>query len=623
MFKFFASRIIGTARTNDKTPPKEVLPFYWHYLQQHWPWYLGLFTTMMFVALLDLAVPISIGYVTALLESEQPRQLLSTQWPLYLSLLTLVLLVRPIFQMLDLGIRLNIAVPGTTALIRWQTHWHVVRQSWPFFQNDFAGRIANRIMQTGNAIRESMLSTLRAGMYICVYGTSALVVMSWSDWRLAVPMAIWAVGYVGFLKLFIPRLLSLSKKASETRSNVVARVVDSYTNILTVKLFSRAIDEDNYVREAMDANQEAVSAHTRNLSWFLSALQIMNALLLTSTTIVGLFLWLKGDISAAVVATAVPLVWQITNISGWISFEVAGIFESIGVVQEGMQSISVPHKIVDDKQARALDVKNGHIEFKSVDFSYKESQQILTNFSLAIQPGERIGVVGRSGAGKSTLINILLRFFDIEKGCILIDDQNISEVTQESLRLSIGLVTQDTSLLHRSIADNIRYGCPNASMEQVTSAAKKAHADHFIQGLEDWKGRKGYEAHTGERGVKLSGGQRQRIALARVILKNAPILILDEATSALDSEIEIAIQEQLNTLMENKTVIAIAHRLSTIARMDRLIVIDEGRIVEQGSHTELLEKNGLYAGLWNHQSGGFLAETLPAVDATETKLEEV
>lgn len=611
MFRYFATRIIGTDHTNNLTPPNNVLQFYWYFLKQHRKWYTIVFFTMLSVALLDLAVPITLGYVTGLLKMDDPVQALQSEWYIYAGLALLILVVRPIAQILDTGLRLNVIVPGTTGLVRWQAHWYVSRQSWPFFQNDFAGRIANRIMQTATSIRESLISTMRSVMYICVFGSSALIIMLLSDWRLAMPTAIWALSYVFFLRSFVPKLLVLSKKASETRSAVMARVVDSYTNILTVKLFSRVKDEDDYVRSAMAINQEATSDHTHNMSRFLASLQIMNALLITSTATVGITLWVNGDISAAMVATAVPLAWQITNISGWISFEVAGIFENIGTVQEGMESIAVPHNLVDADNAKKLKIKTGKIEFKNVNFSYKESNPILHDFDLTISPGERVGIVGRSGAGKSTLINVLLRFFDIDSGEILVDGQDIRGVTQESLRASVGMVTQDTSLLHRSITDNIRYGRPEASTEEVIAAAKKAHAHDFICGLEDWKGRTGYNAHTGERGVKLSGGQRQRIALARVILKNAPILVLDEATSALDSEIELAIQQQLNELMENKTVIAIAHRLSTIARMDRLIVIDKGEIVEQGSHEQLLQQDGLYASLWNHQSGGFIAEEIP------------
>jgi ATP-binding cassette subfamily B multidrug efflux pump len=466
-------------------------------------------------------------------------------------------------------------------------------------------------MQTAQSLRDSVMSSIRAVLYLSTYGILTLVLIAGFDWRLTVPTLIWLLAYVIFLRFFVPRLRELAKQSSDVRSSVMARVVDSYTNILTVKLFARVEDEDAYVREVLDEHQVAISQHMRMTSRFMFTLQSLNALLLVSTAVIGLSLWGRGLISASQVATALPLVWQITNMAGWVSFEIAGIFENIGVVQDGMASIAVPHTLLDEKDSKPLKVTQGEISFEQVSFNYGQSNPVIDNINLVVQPGERIGLIGRSGAGKSTLVNLLLRFFDIERGRITIDGQDIRRVTQESLRTQVGLVTQDTSLLHRSIADNIRYGRPLATQAEIEAAARKAQAHDFIMGLRDWNGREGYQAHVGERGVKLSGGQRQRIAIARVILKDAPILLLDEATSALDSEIEASIQEQLIGLMDGKTVIAIAHRLSTIARLDRLIVLDQGKIVEQGSHHELMNKNGIYAALWQHQSGGFLAEALP------------
>jgi len=429
-----------------------------------------------------------------------------------------------------------------------------------------------------------------------------------------VPTLLWFAGYVVFLRHFVPKLRELARESSERRSLVMARVVDSYTNIQTVKLFARLADEDAYVRESVDVHQKAMKAHMGVITRFQIGLTALNAALLVSTAAIGVYLWAHGSVSAGIVATALPLAWQTANAAGWVSWEVTAIFENVGVVQEGMQSIAVPHSGTDRASARPLEVSRGEIVFDNVTFGYgrKDVAPVISHLHFEIKPGERVGLVGRSGAGKSTLVNLLLRFHELESGRIVIDGQDIAGVAQESLRAAIGMVTQDTSLLHRSIAANIRYGRPSATDAQVAAAAQKAQAHDFILSLRDWNGRTGYSAHVGERGVKLSGGQRQRVALARVILKDAPILVLDEATSALDSEVELAIQEQLLDLMEGKTVIAIAHRLSTIARMDRLIVLEAGRIVEQGTHDELLALGGHYEKLWRHQSGGFLGDDVIA-----------
>ena len=623
MFRYLQSRIRGTASPGPGAPPPGLLAFYWHFARQTKGWYTLMFVTSLAVALIDTVIPVFIGKLVSLMEAVDRQAALASEWPLLTGMVALVLIVRPLVLLADVAIRHNALIPGTTSLIRWQSHWHVVRQSWPFFQNDFAGRIANRVMQTANALRESVMASIRAVWYIAVYGVSAFVLMALADWRLGLPMLLWFTGYLVFLRYFVPRMRDLARASSEVRSHVMARVVDSYTNILTVKLFARLADEDAYVREVIDEHQDAIAAHMKLISQFMFALSVMNAVLLTGTAAIGIVLWSQGTVSAGVVATALPLAWQITNVAGWVSWEVTGIFENIGVVQEGMQTIAVPHSGVDRAGARPLEVSRGEIRFEDVSFSYgrRDGPPVLDRLSLAIRPGERVGVVGRSGSGKSTLVNLLLRFHEPERGCIRVDGQDIGEVTQESLRAAIGMVTQDTSLLHRSIAANIRYSRPGADDALVEAAARKAQAHEFIAGLQDWHGRKGYAAHVGERGVKLSGGQRQRVAIARVVLKDAPILVLDEATSALDSEVELAIQEQLLGLMEGKTVIAIAHRLSTIARMDRLVVLEAGHIVEQGTHDELLRRDGHYAKLWRHQSGGFLAHDLVASE-TATDLPE-
>jgi ATP-binding cassette subfamily B multidrug efflux pump len=623
MFSYLQSRIRGTASPGPGAPPPGLLAFYWHFARQTKGWYTLMFVTSLAVALIDTVIPVFIGKLVSLMEAVDRQAALASEWPLLAGMVALVLVVRPLVLLADVAIRHNALIPGTTSLIRWQSHWHVVRQSWPFFQNDFAGRIANRVMQTANALRESVMASIRAVWYIAVYGVSAFVLMALADWRLGLPMLLWFTGYLVFLRYFVPRMRDLARASSEVRSHVMARVVDSYTNILTVKLFARLADEDAYVREVIDEHQDAIAAHMKLISQFMFALSVMNAVLLTGTAAIGIVLWSQGTVSAGVVATALPLAWQITNVAGWVSWEVTGIFENIGVVQEGMQTIAVPHSGVDRAGARPLEVSRGEIRFEDVSFSYgrRDGPPVLDRMSLAIRPGERVGLVGRSGSGKSTLVNLLLRFHEPERGCIRVDGQDIGEVTQESLRAAIGMVTQDTSLLHRSIAANIRYSRPGADDALVEAAARKAQAHEFIAGLQDWHGRKGYAAHVGERGVKLSGGQRQRVAIARVVLKDAPILVLDEATSALDSEVELAIQEQLLGLMEGKTVIAIAHRLSTIARMDRLVVLEAGHIVEQGTHDELLRRDGHYAKLWRHQSGGFLAHDLVASE-TATDLPE-
>ena len=610
--KKFRFGIRATASTGSAPPPQGLLAFYWHFIRQTKGWYAAMFVASLAVALLDTAIPLILGRLVALMTADDRLAAIDAQWPALLGMAALVLVVRPLAILTDIMIRQNVLVPGATSLVRWQSHWHVVRQNLTFFQNDFAGRIANRVMQTGGSLRESAMSSIRAVWYIGVYGVTAFALMTTDDWRLGIPIFLWVIGYVVGLRYFVPRLRELSRANSEGRSLVMARVVDSYTNILTVKLFARLVEEDAFVRDAIDGHQDAMAAHTRMITFFLIWLTVLNAALIVGTAAIGLTLWAHGVVAAAIVATALPLAWQTATAAGWVSWEVTSIFENVGVVQEGMQSIAVPHAGVDRPDARPLVVSRGEIRFEHLTFGYgrTDAAPVVRDLDLVIRPGERVGVVGRSGAGKSTLVNLLLRFHDPEVGRIVIDGQDIAGVTQESLRAAIGMVTQDTSLLHRSIAANIRYGRPGASDDQVAAAAKKAHAHEFIVGLRDWNGRTGYEAHVGERGVKLSGGQRQRIALARVILKDAPILVLDEATSALDSEVELAIQEQLKTLMEGKTVIAIAHRLSTIARMDRLVVLEHGRIVEQGTHAELLQLRGHYEKLWRHQSGGFIANEL-------------
>jgi ATP-binding cassette subfamily B multidrug efflux pump len=600
-----ASRLLGSP-VPLAPPPRSLLGFYWYFIRQAKALFGLLFLAGLTVALMDGLIPVFIGRVIGLLSRYQPGTLFAEAWPLLLGMAAVLLVGRPLAlftQNLIAQQGINAAV---TSMIRWQSHWHVVRQGWAFFQEDFAGRIANRVMQAGPALRESVVQSVNAVWYILVYGTGAVAFLASADLWLALPILVWAVGYISLLRFVVPRLRDRARTASEARSLLTGRIVDSYTNILTLKLFARAEDEDAFVRDGMLGLTAAFQRQMRLITLNGLLLATLNASLLVSMATVSLVLWDRGQIGVGTVAAALPMAWQIANISGWVAFNVAGIFENVGVVQEATGSISVPPTAPDPEGARPLAVREGRVRFEHVHFSYGGDRGVLADFDLDIAPGERIGLVGQSGAGKTTATNLLLRFFEPQQGRILIDGQDIATVTQESLRGAIGVVTQDTALLHRSVRENIRFGRPAAGQAEIEAAARQAAADGFIAELQDWRGRSGYDAHVGERGVKLSGGQRQRIAIARVLLKNAPILVLDEATSALDSEVEAAIQEHLQELMTGKTVIAIAHRLSTLARMDRILVLEEGRVIEQGSHAALLEQGGAYAQLWHRQSGGFL-----------------
>ncbi len=613
MLRRFEALLDPTAGIPAPPPSAGLVRFYWFYIRQVLGLTVALFVVGGVLAIVDTMIPAFIGRVVNLVSTNSPETLFRDNTPALVGMAAVMLILRPATFIAHNILVNQIVNPGFSNMIRWQNHWHVVRQSWSFFQNDFAGRIASRVQQTGPSLRESLVLAFDAAWYILVYGSSATVLLARLDWRLTLPMALWFAAYATMLRYFVPRLRERSRRLSEARSMLTGRIVDSYTNILTVKLFARAADEDAFVREAIDENTVAFRAQTRMTTAYTSTLVAMNACLIVSMAAVSLWQWSVGTIAIGAVATAIPLAWQLNNIAGWVARSVTSIFENIGVVQDGMRSIDVPRQMPDAPDAKELVVTGGEIRFENLHFDYGRVREttgiqypvVLHGIDLTIAPGERVGLIGPSGAGKSTLVNLLLHFFEAGSGRILIDGQDIAGVTQESLRRHIAMVTQDTSLLHRSIRENIRYGQPQATDDQIVAAAKQAHAHDFIMGLEDWNRRKGYDAHVGERGVKLSGGQRQRVALARVILKDAPILVLDEATSALDSEVEAAIQEQLDTLMEGRTVIAIAHRLSTIARMDRLIVLDEGQIVEAGSHAELLRLGGVYARLWRRQSGGF------------------
>ena len=482
----------------------------------------------------------------------------------------------------------------------------MVRQSWQFFQNDYPGRLAHRVIHTAGSLRETAEAAIRAVWYLAMYGGASVFLLGGADWRLALPILGWFAGYILLLRYYVPRLRTRAEGSSQAYSELMAKIVDCYSNILTIKLFSYAAADNDHTRRALLSHNDTQLRHMRTITGFMTSLTLLNTALLVGTGVVGISLWLHGSIEAEAVAMALPLVWQAASTGGWVAFEVSGIFQNLADVRQGMESIAAPNTIVDAPDAKVLEIKAGAIEFRQIGFGYSSERPLFGQFTLTVAPGERVGLVGRSGAGKSSLVSLLLRLYDIQHGSIRIDGQDIREVSMDSLRSCIGVVTQDTGLLHRSIRDNIMCGKPDATPAELESAMKQSRVAQFVSGLQDEDGGTGLDSSAGERGARLSGGQRQRIILARTLLKNAPILILDEATAALDSEAEHAIQEQLDTLMVGKTVITIAHRLSTLARMDRIVVLDSGDILEEGTHEQLIARGGLYATLWQHQTGGRL-----------------
>jgi ATP-binding cassette subfamily B multidrug efflux pump len=610
VFRLFESIINPFKSASDETPPNTVGQFYIHYLKQAWPAFAFLLVVGLVGSLIEVALFSFLGRIVDLAQASANSTVFFQEHGtelIWMAVVTLVL--RPIFISLhDLLVHQTIT-PSLTTLIRWQNHRYVLKQSLSFFHNDFAGRIANRIMQTGASLRDSAVQAVDAIWHVLIYAGSALFLFAQADAWLMAPLILWIIAYIITLWYFVPKTKERSVVSSEARSKLSGRIVDGYTNIMTLKLFAHTRQEEDYAQEAMAEQTEKARYASRLITGMGITISLLNGFLIAGTTGLALWLWHQGLISIGAVALSTGLVIRINNMSGWIMWVVNGIFENIGMVQDGLETISRPRTVTDSQHAKPLKIERGGIHFEDIAFHYGKTRGVIEGLTLDVKPGEKIGLVGPSGAGKSTLVNVLLRLYDLEKGRILIDSQDITEVTQESLRSNIGVVTQDTSLLHRSIRENLVYGRPNATDQEIQAAIHKARADEFIHLLTDAQGRTGLEAQVGERGVKLSGGQRQRIAIARTLLKDAPILLLDEATSALDSEVEAAIQESLETLMQGKTVIAIAHRLSTIARMDRLVVMEKGRIVEMGTHEELINQGGLYARLWQHQTGGFVGET--------------
>ncbi|MCU0827860.1 MAG: ABC transporter ATP-binding protein/permease [Tabrizicola sp.] len=607
MFRFFENLVDPyQPYAETDTPPTRLWPFLKDYVQP----FRGVFVWAALFsvgnAILDVGMIWYLGRLVDLMAAQTPQAFLAARWAEILLVAFVILIVRPLVAGGSVGLLHNTILTNFGTMMRWRAHRHVLRQPVGWFESDFAGRIANRIMQAPPAAGEAVFQVFDMAAFAAATFLGALLMLAGADPRLMVPLLLWFVGYMALMRWTIRRAGPASEASSEARSAVTGRVVDSYTNIHSVKLFADQDQELDYAKEAIERSRQTFQTEMRIVTKMDMALTFLNGLMILGVGGLAMLFWVQGSATVGVVAAAVALVLRIHSMTYWIMWASTNLVQNLGTLAEGMETIAQPVTLVDKPAAPALRFDKGLIQLQNVSHHYGRGFGGLRDVTLTIRPGEKIGVVGRSGAGKSTLVKLMLRFYDTESGAILIDGQNIADVTQASLRRQIGMVQQDSSLLHRSVRDNILYGRPDATEEMMIAAAKKAEAHDFILTLEDPQGRKGYDAHVGERGVKLSGGQRQRVAIARVILKDAPILILDEATSALDSEAEAAIQGALYGVMEGKTVIAIAHRLSTIAAMDRIVVLEDGAVVEDGPHADLLRKGGLYARFWARQSGGFI-----------------